>query len=76
SHTRMGCKRKSWASMEERCTLGQGGSQSSDLGVPEQLQDGEKPHKCSKCGKSFRSSCDLITHQRIHTGVRPYKCDQ
>ncbi|NWU38912.1 ZSC32 protein, partial [Hylia prasina] len=33
---------------------------------------GEKPRKCSECGK--RSS--LIHHQRSHTRERLYECDQ
>ncbi|NXH49915.1 ZN415 protein, partial [Dicaeum eximium] len=46
-------------------------SQSSELGVPEQLHDGEKPNKCLECGKSFSQSSSLIHHWRIHTRARP-----
>ncbi|NWW42115.1 ZN232 protein, partial [Panurus biarmicus] len=53
-----------------------GGSQSSELGVPEEVHDGEKPHKCSECGRSFRWRSHLINHWRIHTGERPYECGE
>ncbi|XP_063276979.1 zinc finger protein 568-like [Prinia subflava] len=60
--TRTGCKRKSRASDEERSTLARGGGGISELEAPEQPQGEEKPHKCSKCGKSFRWRSELIHH--------------
>ncbi|NXH50848.1 ZNF84 protein, partial [Dicaeum eximium] len=54
--------------------LGWGGSQSSELGVHEHLDYGEKPHRCSECGKSFSRRFHLICHWIIHTGEQPYEC--
>ncbi|NXW69219.1 ZFP1 protein, partial [Hirundo rustica] len=48
--------------------------QNSELGVPKQLHDGEKPHKCPECGKSFRWRSFLNRHLGIHTGEQPYEC--
>ncbi|NXV03644.1 ZNF71 factor, partial [Cettia cetti] len=76
SRTRRGCKRKSQGSKGERSTLGRGGGRSSELGVPEQLQNVEKPHKCPTCEKTFRWRCHLIDHWRLHTGERPYECGE
>ncbi|NXN00214.1 ZN616 protein, partial [Sylvia borin] len=42
----------------------------------EQLHDGEKPQKSSKCEKSFRWRCSLLCHWRIHTGEQLYKCGE
>ncbi|KFZ49315.1 Zinc finger protein 354C, partial [Antrostomus carolinensis] len=31
-------------------------------------------HPCEKCGKNFKERSNLISHQHVHTGVKPYKC--
>ncbi|XP_029141393.1 zinc finger protein with KRAB and SCAN domains 5-like [Protobothrops mucrosquamatus] len=35
---------------------------------------GEKPHKCTECGKNFIKNSQLIYHKRIHKAKKTYEC--
>lgn len=35
----------------------------------------QKNHICQYCGRAFPSVSLLTTHNRIHTGERPFKCN-
>ncbi|NWV17669.1 ZN107 protein, partial [Origma solitaria] len=58
----------------ERPPLCWEGSQSSNVAVPEQLQNREKAFSCSERGISFGRSHHLTRHKMTHTGERPCEC--
>ena len=42
---------------------------------PKVAKKGEKPHKCTICGKSYQYASKLKEHiRRVHDGEKPYKC--
>lgn len=46
----------------------------SDPGLSGNSESTDKLHCCNICGRGFRRFYCLKTHQRIHTGERPYPC--
>ncbi|XP_058030156.1 zinc finger protein 436-like [Ahaetulla prasina] len=43
--------------------------------TPQKMIDAkEKPYQCLECGTCFRTSRQLISHERIHTEEKLYKC--
>ncbi|XP_053147557.1 zinc finger and SCAN domain-containing protein 31-like isoform X2 [Hemicordylus capensis] len=40
------------------------------------MEKGEKPFKCSYCGKISNGRTNLMIHERTHTGEKPYECSE
>jgi len=44
------------------------------LSVSENVQQ-KRQHRCHFCPKVCTSLANLATHERIHTGEKPYQCE-
>lgn len=46
------------------------------MNLPPYIEKGKrKGYICKVCGKSFAGMSNVVAHQRVHTGEKPFKCD-
>ncbi|KAK2909066.1 hypothetical protein Q8A67_004903 [Cirrhinus molitorella] len=56
--------------------LTQPGASLAGLQLPKHIERGRrKSYVCKYCGKAFPGLSNVVAHQRVHTGERPFKCD-
>ncbi|XP_050968421.1 zinc finger protein 90 homolog isoform X2 [Labeo rohita] len=56
--------------------LSQPGASLARLQLPKHMEKGRrKSYVCKYCGKAFPGLSNVVAHQRVHTGERPFKCD-
>ncbi|XP_059410371.1 zinc finger and BTB domain-containing protein 49-like isoform X3 [Carassius carassius] len=52
------------------------GASLARLQLPKHMENGRrKSYVCKFCGKAFSGLSNIVAHQRVHTGERPFKCD-
>ncbi|KAK7166039.1 hypothetical protein R3I93_005968 [Phoxinus phoxinus] len=59
-----------------RSKLTQPGPSFAGLQLPKHMDQGRrKSYVCKYCGKGFPGLSNVVAHQRVHTGERPFRCD-
>lgn len=56
--------------------LTQPGASLARLQLPNRMEKGRRrSYVCKYCGKAFPGLSNVVAHQRVHTGERPFRCD-
>ncbi|XP_057187669.1 zinc finger protein 827 isoform X3 [Triplophysa rosa] len=57
-------------------SFSQPGVSLAGMNLPPHIEkDKRKGYICKFCGKAFAGMSNVVAHQRVHTGEKPFKCD-
>lgn len=57
-------------------SLSQPGVSLAGMNLPLHIEKGKrKGYICKFCGKAFAGMSNVVAHQRVHTGEKPFRCD-